>query len=782
MITKELLDYIIYQLTHGQDWEKVKQDLLANGWTIDILNEAYETIRSDRPDLNLMSISQPEAIASVEKVEEGIFIGINPEDREKVSDISVDDVVFKEVGPQESANPAITDQIPADALTMSSILIEETEPVNQPKDKYLIDTGAVQENGAVEPKKAIAINVTKVDPGPRVVKEAVSKEVDPSKDAGAIINPQPGAQEQAIGPKKKKSSPIGLIIFLVIMLVLAGGSAFAYFNYFAPEKVAAKVMQNLRNINAADFAGKLTVNLSLSEKAKEDALKNVSLMGGEDIEKILANPLNVGIEMEGRFDFKDETDKMLDSSLTLSTVSDEKNYAISFGQKLYNNSFYLNIKDVSIPEADKITPEVKEYFGKWIRVLKPVDGEKTISEMITSSDGGNNNSSAKGINFSLIGIENAEDTYCFKTRITFDKQLLKESMLEEFKTQGVEEETIKEFNESYDEQFDQYLAKMDIVVWTGVMDSNLYKVNVSYSDVAEFGDLAVTMVLEIDNHNDIIAIVPPDGHIEAEELLGMWLTLAVPEQTGSFDDNEIRSAMEQARVIAEKFKTDNGNYNGLEFSNDMNRVINEDINKWGGNAAVFANASEKYCLSKRLVNESNSWCIDSSSFVGVGECNKGEAKCVQGGNIVSVDVPSAPVETPVIPVEPVAPVVQPTTDPADIHAEKKDLINQLKVLLEDQKKNKGTYLGVVSSQKGIALVKDINNNEDVNVIIIKTSKEKFCAMKKFGDGTYYCVDNSGFSGAGEDCDEKAFLCKAEIVKEPETVKAEAVKEPETVVE
>jgi len=235
--------------------------------------------------------------------------------------------------------------------------------------------------------------------------------------------------------------------------------------------------------------------------------------------------------------------------------------------------------------------------------------------------------------------------------------------------------------------------------------------------------------------------------------------------------------MEQARVVAEKYKTDNGNYNGLEFSNDMNRVINEDINKWGGSAAVFANTSDKYCLSKRLVNEPNNWCIDSSSFVGVGECNKSEVKC-----IVSVDVPSAPVETPVTPVEPVAPVVQPTTDPADIHAEKKDLINQLKVLLEDQKKNKGTYLGVVSSQKGIALVKDINNNEDVNVIVIKTSKEKFCAMKKFGDGTYYCVDNSGFSGAGEDCDEKAFLCKAEVVKEPETVKTEAVKEPETVAE
>ncbi|BFT95000.1 MAG: hypothetical protein MNSN_02000 [Minisyncoccus archaeiphilus] len=776
MITKELLDYIIYQLTHGQDWEKVKQDLLANGWTIDILSEAYETIRSDRPDLNLMSVSQPQAIASAENVEEGVIIGINPEDRAKVSDISVDDVVFKEVGSQESVNSVIADQVPADALTMSSVSIEETEPVGQSKDKYLIDTGAVQESGAMEPKKAISINVTKVDPGPRAVKESVNKEVAPSKDAGAVINPQ-AVQEQAIEPKKKKSSPIGLIIFLVIILVLAGGSAFAYFNYFAPEKVAAKVMQNLRNTNAADFAGKLTVNLSLSEKAKEDARESVSLMGGEDIEKILANPLNIGIDMEGRFDFRDDADKMLDSSLTLSTVSDEKNYAISFGQKLYSNSFYLNIKDISIPESDKITPEIREYFGKWIRVLKPVDGEKTISEMITKSDGGSNNSSAKGINFSLIGIENAEDTYCFKTKITFDKQLLKESMLEEFKAQGEEEEVIKEFNESYDEQFDQYLAKMDIVVWTGIMDSNLYKVNVSYSDMVEFGDLSVIMSLEIDNHNDIIAIVPPDGHIEAEELLGMWLTLAVPEKPGSFDDNEIRSAMEQARVVAEKYKTDNGNYNGLEFSNDMNRVINEDINKWGGSAAVFANTSDKYCLSKRLVNEPNNWCIDSSSFVGVGECNKSEVKC-----IVSVDVPSAPVETPVTPVEPVAPVVQPTTDPADIHAEKKDLINQLKVLLEDQKKNKGTYLGVVSSQKGIALVKDINNNEDVNVIVIKTSKEKFCAMKKFGDGTYYCVDNSGFSGAGEDCDEKAFLCKAEVVKEPETVKTEAVKEPETVAE
>ncbi|MFA6252432.1 MAG: hypothetical protein WCX74_03460 [Candidatus Paceibacterota bacterium] len=44
MVTKELLDYINYQLDHGESWEATKRDLAASGWGASTLDEAFSQI------------------------------------------------------------------------------------------------------------------------------------------------------------------------------------------------------------------------------------------------------------------------------------------------------------------------------------------------------------------------------------------------------------------------------------------------------------------------------------------------------------------------------------------------------------------------------------------------------------------------------------------------------------------------------------------------------------------------------------------------------------------
>jgi len=44
MVTKELLDYINYQLDHGESWEATKRDLAASGWGANTLDEAFTQI------------------------------------------------------------------------------------------------------------------------------------------------------------------------------------------------------------------------------------------------------------------------------------------------------------------------------------------------------------------------------------------------------------------------------------------------------------------------------------------------------------------------------------------------------------------------------------------------------------------------------------------------------------------------------------------------------------------------------------------------------------------
>ncbi|MDD4409460.1 MAG: hypothetical protein PHW52_02280 [Candidatus Pacebacteria bacterium] len=84
-------------------------------------------------------------------------------------------------------------------------------------------------------------------------------------------------------------------------------------------------------------------------------------------------------------------------------------------------------------------------------------------------------------------------------------------------------------------------------------------------------------------------------------------------------------------------------------------------------------------------------------------------------------------------------------------------MGDLKDLLNDNKKGKGTYLGVVSSTKGKELV-DIINKEG-SPIVIATSKNAFCLMKMLPDGKNHCMDNTGFDGVMNNCSATNISCK-----------------------
>lgn len=90
--------------------------------------------------------------------------------------------------------------------------------------------------------------------------------------------------------------------------------------------------------------------------------------------------------------------------------------------------------------------------------------------------------------------------------------------------------------------------------------------------------------------------------------------------------------------------------------------------------------------------------------------------------------------------------------------EVKSKIIELKDSLTLKKEQYGTYLGVVSSMKGKELVNGINEGGGSPVVIF-TSKNAFCVMKKFSDYTY-CVDSKGFIGLGYECNKDNYACSA----------------------
>jgi hypothetical protein len=248
---------------------------------------------------------------------------------------------------------------------------------------------------------------------------------------------------------------------------------------------------------------------------------------------------------------------------------------------------------------------------------------------------------------------------------------------------------------------------------------------------------------DINKHNSLITVDSPDSFMDLEELLTS-LMLGGQTKTG-LEDNQIRDSIAQARTIALDYNRANKGYKGLDTYEAMKRVVEQDMNTWGGDPAVLLVSDNSYCLSKKLVNSSDSWCVDSSDFVGAGVCDNSGIKCIGVGNPGAV----TPVEIPTD--------SKPVVDPEDVNRAKKEYMNQLKESLDNQKAVKGTYLGFVSSKAGIELVKNINEGEKESVVIA-TSSAKYCSMMKFDNGASYCVDSAGFKGVGTGCSDKTFVC------------------------
>jgi hypothetical protein len=753
MITKELLDYIIYQLGHGQSWEKIESDLLGNGWTPDVLSEAKESVAAEHPEFGLKPIIQSPIIQETPSTQEVpstlddvVIVGVNPEEKTRAMDVSVDDIVFKPQSNPENPNPAISTNPPADALTMSPSVGNvsvETKPENI-NDKYKIDPNEPEPDVS----GPISITVNKVDPDPKSPIKA-KEPITSQKQSDVLLNPKNTKPEEVKKEKKKSAFPVWLAILLFFFLIIAGGSAFAYFNYLSPEKMAVRVIAQSKELKAAEFSNNIKVDINrLPDDIKGPVKGSLSSLqaAGISMDQVLDNQLKADMVISGKFDSKDPADYLIDTLSSINYTDNMGNkYAFSLGEKLYGNSLYVKPESISIPDMSKVTPEMQGAIGKWVRMMKSDEAPKTISAYITEVIGyyervSSNENFLKAVSFENKGIETLDNNYCFRTELSYDKQKMKELILTEMKNAGADTAS---FNENYDSIYDDIISKVKVTMWVGILDANIYKVSLEYSNISKWGDISLSVESDINKHNSLITVDSPDSFMDLEELLTS-LMLGGQTKTG-LEDNQIRDSIAQARTIALDYNRANKGYKGLDTYEAMKRVVEQDMNTWGGDPAVLLVSDNSYCLSKKLVNSSDSWCVDSSDFVGAGVCDNSGIKCIGVGNPGAV----TPVEIPTD--------SKPVVDPEDVNRAKKEYMNQLKESLDNQKAVKGTYLGFVSSKAGIELVKNINEGEKESVVIA-TSSAKYCSMMKFDNGASYCVDSAGFKGVGTGCSDKTFVC------------------------
>jgi len=670
MVTKELLDYINYQLDHGEVWSEIKKDLAASGWDISALDEAYSQIMSKKNEASNAQTPSP----------------------------------MIEVAPS------------AEAIAASP----ESAKIDAPEQRDLISNAKASNTPLFGIKK------------------------EPVAVAGGISVPGLPKKDET-KPKNKFIVPV--IIVAVLVLLIAGG-VFAFNYNFSSDAIAAKILSSYKNINSGEFSGNLSLDVTPTEKmVQELGLPNTSQQ-------------KVEINLDGKFNYHDESNAKADMNVKLASKSDNKDYQADLALKIIDNALFFKLNQLTVPsELEQNVAAVKTVgLSKWVKADISKYAEKNISTLIKESREKNASPEvkelfSKALNFKFIGFENVDSTLCSKIKVSINKDKSRELLLEFAKTENtsITQEEIDSFNKEYNDAFDQVAKNIDINIYVGVFDSLVHKSSFSANIATDEMSGTISASFNSKKENTDIQIASAEESIDFESFYQQILSIQAASSQNR--DNEIKSAMSQIQALAANYRALKQTFIGFNTSIDGEKIIKDSINSWGGNAAVVLTSKDKFCMSKDLIDSIGTyWCADSNTFFGSGTCDKDKIACVA----TEASTPT----TPANPTTPTAPTTTPVTPTAPVveKSETEKLVDALASALQSHNTSKGTYLGYISSADGIKDVKKINETGG-DVLVVATSKVKFCLMKKLTTNAYYCVDSTGYSGDANGCTSKTISCK-----------------------
>ncbi|MFA5080756.1 MAG: hypothetical protein WC472_04030 [Candidatus Paceibacterota bacterium] len=671
MITKELLDYIAYQLDHGVSWEGVRRDLSSSGWAINVLDDAYSQIIAKKKEASAAQV--PSAL-----------IEVSP----KVENLS--------------ANP-------------------EQSRINNP-EKDLVSNSATSNNSFIKKNPLL------------------------SGENGISV---PGIPKQEESNKKGKF--IGLIIAAIIILVLISGSAFAYFSYIYSDNVIQKIFTNSQTIESGEFTGQIAFEYSPSENVKQEISNSTDIPIG-------INTIKGELDISGKYNFKDANNIKMDLTVKVdSKTENDAKYELNSEWKVIDNNFYGKLNNLVVPqELDQyVSPTKSLILSKWIKLNNSnQEGENisttlvNIRKEIQKNSNELNKNLAKAVNLQFQGFETYDNALCSKFKVVFDKQKTKDLLISLAKDNGSTDEEINANLKDYDKTYEEFIKSTNINITVGVFDSLIHKASFEFIGSTEQGSGSLNINISSKKENTDVKVENVKESTDLEKIFGE-LVSATTALNQTIDDS-IKTAMTEAKDIAETYKSLKDTYINFDTSINGEKLIKENINSWGGNAVTIFTSKEKYCISKDLINAiGTSWCLDSSNFIGNGTCDKTKIACISA----STSTDSTQIVTPTGTITPT--IIVPTTEKSEIQ----ELIDSLGSSLQTYNTAKGTYLGYISSADGIKAVKKINEQEG-DALVVATSKAKFCLMKKINDEpTYYCVDSTGYSGKSNSCASKNISCE-----------------------
>lgn len=224
--------------------------------------------------------------------------------------------------------------------------------------------------------------------------------------------------------------------------------------------------------------------------------------------------------------------------------------------------------------------------------------------------------------------------------IKLDEELKKDSELSTYWT-GVDESLLEYLkSEEFSQAFDYIDQNNSFTLWTDKQGfpailQNTMRV-VPADNIIQLKDkqVNVTFKVLIDNINEPLEIQTPTESITIEELFKSLEGGLTYTTSSSARDARIKADMDQIRVIANIFKTNNNNYNNTgtpvkltdctsvakTFTAETDyQSLCKDMSTQGAGAWLIniksGSTVPAYCVAKKL-NADSIWCIDSTGYTG----------------------------------------------------------------------------------------------------------------------------------------------------------------------
>lgn len=589
MINQELVKYIEVQLKRGLSWDEIKDILLSNGWTEDVIEENYKEVSK--------SIQPPEAIKPVE----------------------TPTVIAQPIEPQNIAKPVETMQMQE----------KEINPIQEAPQEYKISE-------PITPKETV-INV--------MPKEEIKEEVKMEN----LMPAEPVGFEE---PKPRNTKKLMMILGIAIgaLVLIGGGAAFAYYQFVFPQKVFYDVISNAA-ANIDMIANQSTVSFKADAELKQEALDMLSLDPSyKFISLSLNNQASVDLSGETALKALWSGTIALNSKPDAQS-QDSKQISLSAEIRTDNNVVYGAITDLqgleSLPLEKSLADEYQQYFttnikNQWVKFDLPVDSQgqsyyseykKEYNDQIQKNIENYNTFNPqikKALKIKVMGSEKIEGDDCYHYQLTFDQQelwnLLK-SVTQNSATEAISDTQWQTYQNDYNNIIWPSLQKANIELWATKKNSYIRKYQLTYNDnFANVSEVQISTI-SITSTGTVKKLTPGSVVVDVPQNTKDAMELLFSSYVNANKDYVIKADMLTFMDGISQYYATNKSYSGF-ISRSTGKDIIAHMDALGGGSTIAYTSKAKYCLAKELLSGEGSWCIDSTGFIGISSnCKKETYSC-----------------------------------------------------------------------------------------------------------------------------------------------------------